>query len=439
MPKNSESHNPLLPDWYDGKHLNETLFCQRFLQRYPMKSVNGAFFTRQGRIADENRLRKTIYEQIKPYVTCGISKRVKNLLEVLLMESYCSSLPIQRDRVHVANGTLFLEGRRFVPEKEYCRNRLPVAYNPKAPAPVAWLRFLSQLLVPEDVPTLQEYMGYCLIPTTKAQKMLMLVGRGGEGKSRIGLVMRAILGNNMTTGSLSKVESNSFARADLEHELLMVDDDMKLEALPQTNIIKSIVTAELPMDLERKGQQSYQGNLYVRFLGFGNGTLKALYDRSEGFFRRQIILTVKKKDPNRRDDPYIAERMCAEAEGIFLWCLEGLQRLIENSYRFTVSQRAQENMNAAVSDGNNVVDFMAAEDYIRLKADMTVSSKELYAVYRLWCEDNALNPLSPRSFSSYLIENADRYNLEPSNNIYLGDNKRVRGFFGIEVLQQVHF
>ena len=53
------------------------------------------------------------------------------------------------------------------------------------------------------------------------------------------------------TGSLAKVETNKFARADLEHELLMLDDDMKLEALPQTNTIKAIVTAELPMDLGR--------------------------------------------------------------------------------------------------------------------------------------------------------------------------------------------
>ena len=104
-------------------------------------------------------------------------------------------------------------------------------------------------------------MGYCLLPTTKGQKLLMLIGRGGEGKSRIGLVLRALLGMNMATGSISKIETSRFARADLEHELVMLDDDMKIEALPQTNYIKAIVTAELPMDLERKGQQSYQGDL----------------------------------------------------------------------------------------------------------------------------------------------------------------------------------
>ena len=39
---------------------------------------------------------------------------------------------------------------------------------------------------------------------------------------------------------------------------------MKLEALKDTNYIKTIVTLEDKMDLERKSKQSVQGNLYVR-------------------------------------------------------------------------------------------------------------------------------------------------------------------------------
>ena len=424
------------PEWYDGKHVNEVKFCEGFLREHPMKSVNGTFFTVEGRVTDEDKLRREIYELLKPYFSTGLGKRVNNLLEALRLEAYAPDLPIQRDRIHVANGTLLLDGR-FTQEREFCRNRLPVAYNENAKPPATWLRFLGELLYPEDIPTLQEFMGYCFLPTTKGQKMLMLIGRGGEGKSRIGLVLRALLGSNMATGSIAKIESSRFARADLEHELVMLDDDMKLEALPQTNHIKAIVTAELPMDLERKGQQSYQGDLYVRFLGFGNGSLKALYDRSEGFFRRQIILTTKPKDSNREDDPFIAEKMCAEAEGIFLWCLEGLQRLIANNYHFTVSERARENMAEAVSDGNNAVDFMRSEGYIRLKADAEASSREIYAVYKLWCDDNALHALSARSLAAFLNENRREYNLEPTNNLYLPGGRRVRGYFGIEVLQRV--
>ena len=422
--------NKELPVWYDGKKVNEVLFCQEFLRVHPMVCVKGSFFSVDHRITDERELRKRIYDMLRSYDRSGVAKHVDGLVEVLRSEAYLEDLPVQTDRIHVANGTLFLEGG-FTEEKAFCRNRLPVRYDPGAPPPVRWLQFLSELLNEEDIPTLQEFMGYCLLPTTKAQKMLMIIGKGGEGKSRIGIVMRALFGENMVNGNLTKVETNRFARADLEHVLVMVDDDMKLEALPQTNYIKTIITAELPLDLERKSRQSYQGELYCRFLGFGNGSLKALYDRSDGFFRRQIILTARRRDRDRIDDPYLSEKLTAEKEGIFLWCLEGLRRLIAQNYAFTISDRARENMREAVSDGNNAVEFMASEGYIELKADEEISSRQLYSIYEQWCTDNAMKPLSQRSFWLFLSENQDTYNLEATNNIRLPDGKRVRGFWGI--------
>lgn len=53
---------------------------------------------------------------------------------------------------------------------------------------------------------------------------------------------------------------------------------------------------------------------------------------------------------------------------------------------------------------------------------------------KLWCEDNSLKPLSERSFSLFLHENEDHYNLEATNKIYIGNGRRVRGFLGIELL-----
>jgi len=378
-------------------------------------------------------LKRNILERIKPYVTSSLAKRTANLLDALRVECWSPPLPIYQDRINVANGTLYLNGD-LSEEKEFCINRLPVKYVPDAPPPVKWLAFLDDLLAPDDISTLQEYIGYCLIPSTKGQKMLIITGRGGEGKSRIGLVMRSLLGSSMNTGSIAKVETNPFARADLEHQLLLVDDDMKLEALPQTNHIKAIVTAELPMDLEKKGKQSYQGRLYARFLGLGNGTLQSLHDRSVGFFRRQIILTTKERPANRVDDPFIAEKMCAEAEGIFLWALEGLRRLIANNYQFTISAKAQANMREAVTDGNNIVDFMRSTGYITFELNAAASSKDLYAAYRLWCEDNAHNCLSMKSFCSFLNQNAGTYHITGTNNIYIGGGKRVRGYTGLRVV-----
>ncbi len=39
----------------------------------------------------------------------------------------------------------------------------------------------------------------------------------------------------------------------------------------------------------------------------------------------------QEKPVDRADDPDLAEKMKAEAEGIFLWAFEGLQRLVANN------------------------------------------------------------------------------------------------------------
>lgn len=246
------------PRWMQDKHFNEVLFCEDFLAAYPMVCVSGSFFTADGRITDEESIRKQIYEMLRPHFSCGLAKRASGLLEMLKLEAYAPDLPLHEDRIHVANGTLFLSGE-FRPEKEFCRNRLPVKFDPNAPQPVHWLRFLSELLEETDILTLQEYLGYCLIPMNRGQVMMLLKGNGGEGKSRIGVVMQKLLGSNLKNGSIAKVERSPFARADLEHELLMVDDDMKMEALKSTHYLKSLITAEMPMDLERKGGAELSG------------------------------------------------------------------------------------------------------------------------------------------------------------------------------------
>ena len=421
------------PRWMQDKHFNEVLFCEDFLSAHPMVCVDGSFFTVEGRVADEEGIRKQIYEMLRPHFTSGAARRATSLLETLRLEAYTQELPIQEDRIHVANGTLFLSGA-FQAEKEFCRNRLPIRYDPSAPQPETWLRFLSDLLEPEDILTLQEYLGYCLIPTNRGQVMMLLKGNGGEGKSRIGVVMQKMLGGNLKNGSIAKVERSPFARADLEHQLVMVDDDMKMEALKSTHYLKSLITAEMPMDLERKGEQSYQGEMYVRFLAFSNGDLESLYDHSDGFYRRQLILSVKKKPLDREDDPFLADKLCAEIEGIFLWCLDGLRRLIGNNYHFTESDRAKDNRVEAKREADNVLLFMCSEGYIQLKSDSTITSADLYAIYTMWCNDNTYKPLAVRTVSMTLKKHADEFGIEHDNHITNRLGKRVNGFWGIEAL-----
>lgn len=437
--KTIETYEEEKPSWLlPGGRINEVEFCREYYMKNFLAYKDGAFFSPEGRIDDEKTLRKDIYNVLRQHLYSGLAAKVENILGTLRLE--CPSKGLEESVedifvIPVANGTYRLD-RGFSPVKHLTRYRLPVNYNPDAPKPERWLAFLSDLLQEEDIPTLQEFMGYCLIPSTLGQKMLIITGKGGEGKSRIGVVMKALLGCNMNLGSIAKVEMNPFARADLEHLLVLVDDDLKMEAMKQTSYLKSIITAELPMDLERKGIQSYQGKLNVRFMAFGNDSLQALHDRSHGFFRRQILLTAKEKRPGREDDPFLAYALLEEIEGILLWCIEGLERLTLNNFRFTMSRGARRNLLESMSRGNNVMEFLKTEGYIRFDPEGSITSRLLYDIYRDWCADNALTPLTANTFWSYLNQNLETYRLKTSRSIPIGNEKYARGFLGIRALSR---
>ncbi len=80
------------------------------------------------------------------------------------------------------------------------------------------------------------------------------------------------------------------------------------------------------------------------------------------------------------------------------------------------------------------MEFMQSTGYIGFEPNAAASSKDLYAAYKLWCEDNAYNCLSMKSFCGYLSQNAGIYHIIATNNIHIGGGRRSRGFIGLRVL-----
>ena len=54
-----------VPEWFDGKRINEVLFSQDFLDRYPMKCINGQLFTEDGAVEDEEWVKQLILNEIR--------------------------------------------------------------------------------------------------------------------------------------------------------------------------------------------------------------------------------------------------------------------------------------------------------------------------------------------------------------------------------------
>lgn len=155
------------PAWYDGKSINEALFCQHFLKTHAIIYTENVFFTSEGCMTDDAPLKADIYAMLEDYASTSVTKKISSIIELLKITAHVDELAPQTDRIHLANGTLFLDGRFTHEKNEIVRSRFPVRYTPDAAPPAVWLRFLDELLYAEDIPCLQEYIGYCLIPATR--------------------------------------------------------------------------------------------------------------------------------------------------------------------------------------------------------------------------------------------------------------------------------
>lgn len=437
----SESHmESRLPAWVlpkgeSGYRIIDNVFVEDFCGKRSLKCVNGILYDEDGRI-DDREIKSNIQNCIKPWCDAGLSNRTVSLLEAVKNECYCNAPEADPSVIHCADGAIQVkkDGTLQFLERRFAFNRMDVSTEFSGEKPERWLSFLEELLYPEDIPTLQEYMGYCLLPTTRAQVMLFLIGRGGEGKSRIGVVLNALFKASMLTGKLNAIQEDKFAGAQLENRLLFLDDDLKSAKLKDTDLLKSIVTAETPMLVQRKGIDPYSIQLYCRIMAFGNQAMSSLFDRSDGFYRRQIILECKKRPKDRVDDTGLSQTLVAEKQMIFQWMLAGLQRLVKNGYKFTRSTRSLGYIDVMKEEDNNVIAFLRDSSAVEYGAVYETSSRDLYDAYCRWCTANAEKPMGERTVFSFLKRNEEEYGVKSSNHIIKpGEKRRLRGYKGIRV------
>ncbi len=421
-----------VPEWLDDKSINEVLFCEEFLAEHKIICVNDHFIGIDSVIEDRT-IDNLIYEKLKPHIQKSVASKVKQLEQALKLEAHSEEIMPDMNEIHLLNGTLNAKTGEFTNEKKFCFGRINNSYNPDAPKPEKFLAFLSELLIPEDIFTLQEWFGYLLIPCTKAQKMLTVIGSGGEGKSCIGVLLKHLYGRAISTGNLYNLEANRFARAALENAYVFLDDDMMMNKLNETNVLKTIITNEGKMLIEKKGIQPYSANIYAKLMSFGNGLLQSLTDKSDGFFRRQIIITTKPKQENRVDDPFLVEKFIPEKEGILLWSFEGLQRLLRNGFRFTISDRTAENLKNSMKDSSNIISFFEDEQFVKFGKDLECSTADLYSGYCYWCSLNSTDIMKKEAFNQWLKQHHGKYDNEYSNNVKNHINgKNARDYLGID-------
>ena len=73
-------------------------------------------------------LRGEIFEELKCCAVSNIPRKISNIVELMKLAALAEDFPPEADRIHLSNGTLFLDGRFVEGKPEIVRNRFPVNF-----------------------------------------------------------------------------------------------------------------------------------------------------------------------------------------------------------------------------------------------------------------------------------------------------------------------
>ena len=416
--------------------LNDGIMGQLYRDFNEMVFANGAFYCPDG-MKKAGMVERELQETISQRITIDIAANTTKTYKALKMQAYEDSFDFS-DKMIIPfkNGDMSVNPKRQwvfrLNGKQPVPYRLPIDYIPlynKIPTP-NFNKWLNDLFYPEDIITLQEYLGYCLLPTTIGQMMLLIVGEGGCGKSIIKDILKAIFGESMTTPlNLVDFFKDKFKIAELENQLVFYEDDITDDKVNDSSLFKKLATGGLPVTADRKFEAPFKFIPYCRIIMCGNHMLKCTSDKSDGFHRRLLPLATKPKNPNREDISTFGADVAAEAQGILQWALIGLKRLIDNGWKFTQSARSKD----------YVKDFRELSDHLPLFMDdcfvkdetRDFTNEELRMAYTRWCMSNNEKALLNKTVKEWLFNNCGKYSLKMinSNNLVRND-KRYRGFKG---------
>jgi phage/plasmid-associated DNA primase len=236
----------------------------------------------------------------------------------------------RREYIHVANGVLLTQDPPvLVPfgPQWVSRNLIPIDYIPGAKRQ----RFIDELLAPlsaDDIIVLQKMVGMFLSGTNFLQKILILQGAPGSGKSALAAVIRLLIGER-NCGELRTAHLDErFEMARYMAKILLIGADVagNFLNLPGAHKLKEMTGGDW-IELERK-----YSNLACAILGIfcvlitcnSRLTIKLNGDRG-AWLRRLIILSYEEKK-HVKDIPHFAYKLVkAEGPGILNWALEGLR------------------------------------------------------------------------------------------------------------------
>jgi putative DNA primase/helicase len=172
---------------------------------------------------------------------------------------------------------------------------------------------LSEIVSPENQQVLVEWAGYSLIPDTRMQKAVMLLGNGSNGKSVYLKLLTRFIGEKNTSGeSLHRLENNRFSSANLYGKLINVFPDLASTRIFENSTFKNLCGGDR-IHGERKGETAFVFDNTARLI-FSANELPPNKNGNFAYFRRWILIDFPNTFEGKAADKDLIEKLVTPEE-----------------------------------------------------------------------------------------------------------------------------
>ncbi len=267
---------------------------------------------------------------------------------------------------------------------------------------------------------------YSMLKAYPFARFFIFYGTGQDGKSTAGnFITNLIGGENACDIDLDQLNTNRFESQKLYQKTLAVCGEVDYKLMKNTRRLKG-VTGNDSMTIEFKNKNPFSYKNFAKLLWYANG-LPPTYDKTQGFYRRTIILKFPTKFSENVDP--LGDITEIEYENFCLKCTEYLEVLLKEGF----DEKSLEDKQKEYEELSNPVLKFFDENVIEAETVDLLLIGDLYNEYNSYAKKNAYRPFNYKEFLA-MIKNLDNIIVE-TKKVYISEETGICVYDALDKIQ----